>query len=34
MTTEGLKQRLFAEVDRRLPEFQGVLRDVVAIPHR
>ena len=32
MTTEGLKQRLFAEIDRRLPEFQGVLRDVVAIP--
>ena len=32
MTTESLKQRLFAEIDRRLPEFQGVLRDVVAIP--
>ena len=32
MTTEGLKQRLCAEIDRRLPEFQGVLRDVVAIP--
>ena len=32
MNTDELKRRLFAEVDRRMPEFLGVLRDVVAIP--
>ena len=32
MTTEELKERLFAEIDRRMPEFLDVLRDVVAIP--